>query len=342
MGKIAVVGLGLIGGSMGLALKNLRLADTEIVGYDRDAETAERAVRLGAADRVEPSLPAVVQDASLVIVATPVTSLQAVFTEMSEHLVPGAVVTDTASTKTNVLRWARDLLPSAHFVGGHPMAGKEQSGNQAAEADLFQDRPYCIVPSLNASPTAVNAVVGLIEMIGAQTFFLDAAEHDAYAAGISHVPLVASVALFNLARSSAAWPELATMAGPAFRDLTRLASGAPEMAHDICLTNRENITHWLRRYIDELERLSGLIANDDSEALFRAFAEPRIQREDYLDNPPVHKEPFVGTGPTTSPGEAFMDLMAGSLWRERSKLLQQGFEKRAQERRNDERLRRGD
>jgi prephenate dehydrogenase len=132
------------------------------------------------------------------------------------------------------------------------MAGREKAGLQEAEAEMFDDRPYCIVPSVDAVGGAVNAVVGLVQALGGKPFFLDADEHDAYVAAISHVPLISSVALFNLARRSNAWPELANISGPAFKDLTRLASGEPEMGHDIFITNRENVLHWLHRYMSEL------------------------------------------------------------------------------------------
>src|SRR6266568_9660136 len=165
MGTVGIVGLGLIGGSIGLALKRSKLAGTQIVGYDRDLDVALRAQRFGAVDGVERSLAGLADTAGLIVIATPIIAMRGVFAEIGPRLQQGAVVTDVASTKGEVLRWASELLPAyVHFVGGVP-------------------------------------------------FFLDADEHDAYAAAISHVPLVASVALFSLARNSNAWPELASMAG---------------------------------------------------------------------------------------------------------------------------------
>src|SRR5689334_9953028 len=151
MGTVGIVGLGLIGGSIGLALKRSKLAGTQIVGYDRDLEVALRAQRFGAVDSVERTLAGLADTAGLIVIATPIVAIRGVFAEIGPRLQQGAVVTDVASTKGEVLRWARELLPShVHFVGGHPMAGKEQTGPQAAEADLFDGRPYCIVPSLDA------------------------------------------------------------------------------------------------------------------------------------------------------------------------------------------------
>jgi prephenate dehydrogenase len=195
------------------------------------------------------------------------------------------------------------------------------------------------VPSLNAAPGAVSAVVGLAQAIEAEPFYIDADEHDAYAAAISHVPLVTSIALFGLARSSAAWPELASMSGPAFRDLTRLASGEPVMAHDICLTNGENILHWLERYIEELRRLADLIQEGEPETLFRVIAEAQIEREEFLTNPPKRE---IDKGDVPDSGTSFMDVLAGGLWSSRAKDITGAIEGRMRDKDREERLRRRD
>src|SRR5262245_54558011 len=138
MGRVAIIGLGLIGGSMGLALRRAEPVDTEVIGFDRDVEVGARALKAGAIQKLATSLPEAVSDATMVIVATPIISLRKIFEEMTPHLKRGVVVTDTASTKGEVLRWAGATLPQGvHFVGGHPMAGKEKTGMVAAEATLF-------------------------------------------------------------------------------------------------------------------------------------------------------------------------------------------------------------
>ena len=337
MGKLAIIGLGLIGGSMGLALRRAEPVNTEVTGYDRDLDVGIRAHRFGAIDRLAQSSQDAVRDATMVIIATPITSVRRVMEEISPHLKPGCVVTDTASTKSDVMRWARDTLPrNVYFVGGHPMAGKEQSGNEAAEESLFDDRPYVVIPAVDAVQGAVNAVLNLATAVGAKPFFLDADEHDAYAAAISHVPLVASIALFSLARGSNAWPELAGMAGPAFRDLTRLASGSPEMAQDICMTNKDHILHWLDRYITEVYRLRDLIDTNDPETLFRSLAEAQLEREEFILNPPERKP--VVPAPTDMPSP--VDALLGSLALSRARELTGDLEKRQKERAREDRLRR--
>ena len=343
MGTLAIIGLGLIGGSVGLALKRAEPVNTEVVGYDRDPEVTARAVEFKAVQRAAPSAAEAVKQATLVIVAVPTISVRKVFEEIAPHLNRGTVVTDTSSTKAEVMRWARDILPSGvHFIGGHPMAGKETSGPQAAEESLFDERPYCIVPSLDAGLGAVNAVVGLANALGAKPFFLDANEHDSYAAAISHVPLMASLALFNLAKGSAAWPELAAMSGPAFRDLTRLASGEPEMSHDIFLTNRDNLGHWLDRYIEELQKLRAMVDDREegaSEALFRALVQIQMDRETFLMNPPK-REDSMPDPDLPSTGESFMGMLAGSLWQNRAKEITDATEERMKKREFEDRIKR--
>jgi prephenate dehydrogenase len=340
MGRIAIIGLGLIGGSMGLALKRAEPVDTEVVGYDKDVDVGVRALKAGAIQTLARSLEEAVRDSNLLVVATPIISARKVLEDMAPYLKPGAVVTDTLSTKTQVLRWARQSLPAGvSFVGGHPMAGKESSGVQAAEESLFDGRPYCIVPSTDAAAGAVSAVVAVAQSIGAKPFFLDAEEHDAYAAAVSHVPLVASVALFNLARGSAAWPELAMMAGPGFHDLTRLASGDPGLGQDIAVTNRANLLHWLERYMGELRRLADLIDSEEGETLFRALAETQFERDKFLESPPERQAPGSDVD-IPSAQESMMDFVAGRLWRERAKEVTDAMAERNRERERVRRLRR--
>ncbi|MPZ49769.1 MAG: prephenate dehydrogenase/arogenate dehydrogenase family protein [Dehalococcoidia bacterium] len=342
MGKLAIIGLGLIGSSMGLALRRAEPVNTEIVGFDKDADIGAVAFQMGAVQRLAPTLRDAVADATMIIVATPIISIRGVFEKIAPHLQKGAVVTDTASTKADVMRWARDTLPpGVHFVGGHPMAGKEQAGPGAAEPSLFDGRPYCIVSSGDVMPGAVSAVENLAKAVEAEPFFLDAEEHDSYAAAISHVPLIASIGLFNLARSSIAWRELANMAGPGFRDLTRLASGEPGMAHDICLTNRENILHWINRYIGELQRLADQVEQGEPQALYRILAETQMERDNFLVSPPK-REPEGKDVDLPNAGEAFMDSMIGGYWRNRATEMTSALEERAKARSREERLRRRD
>jgi prephenate dehydrogenase len=281
--RIAIVGLGLIGGSMGLALKRAGQEGPELVGYARRPETAERARRLGAIDRAESSLEAAVDGADLVILAVPIMSIKEILSQIAPHLAAGAVVTDVASTKLQVLHWAEEALPqSASFVGGHPMAGKELSGIEVAEAGLFQGCTYCIVPGRGASDDAIQGIVDLARRVGARPLFLTAGEHDYFAAGTSHLPLVLASALVMATARNPRWSKMADLAATGYASTTRLASQHPRMNRDICLTNGENIVAWIDEFTRELQRLRGLIAEGDL-SLEQAFERARQARNAWIE-----------------------------------------------------------
>lgn len=291
MERIAIVGLGLIGGSLGLAIKAANIGEVEIAGTARTRDTAQRAKKIGAIDVVAHSAAEAVEGARLVIVAAPIIAIRGVFAEIAPALAEGAIVTDVASTKGEVTRWAKELLPeTAHFVGGHPMAGKETQGIGAADAELFRGKPWVIAPSPHAGEAAVTTIVGLAQAVGAEPLFMDPDEHDSYAAAISHLPLLLSSALFSVAHGSAAWPELAQLASSGFRDTTRLASGSPEMAHDIMISNQQNVLHWLDRYIDELSRFRSVVAAGETKDVLEAFTRPQMERENFLENGPPRRD----------------------------------------------------
>jgi len=291
MERIAIIGLGLIGGSLGLAIKRAGIEGIEVAGTARTHETVRKAQRAGAIDVEARTAAEAARGARLVIIASPIMATRQVLEEIAPELEAGAVVTDVCSTKGDVARWAKELLPEgAHFVGGHPMAGKETAGIDAADADLFRDKAWVIAPSADASEGAVATVIGLAQLAGAVPMFMDAGEHDSYVAAISHLPLLLSSALFSVAFSSAAWPELAQLASSGFRDTTRLASGSPEMAHDIMLTNRDNVLHWLDRYIDELRRYREIIARGESKDVIEAFTRPQMERDNFVQSGPPKRD----------------------------------------------------
>jgi prephenate dehydrogenase len=285
MERIAIIGLGLIGGSIGLALKRSDITEMHIVGAARTRDTVHRAKKLGAIDSDARTATDAVREARFVVIAAPILATRAIFEEIGPELMPGAIVTDVGSTKGNVMQWAKELLPdTVHFVGGHPMAGKETQGIDAADPDLFREKTWVVVPSVTADESAVRTVVSLGQLCGANVTYMDADEHDSYVAAISHLPLALSSALFSVAFGSAAWPELATLASSGFQDTTRLASGSPEMAHDIMISNRENVLHWIDRFQDELSRLRATIAGGETEPVMEAFARAQLERDNYMVN----------------------------------------------------------
>jgi len=283
MERIAIIGTGLIGASIGLGLRDAKLSDVQVVGYDESGEALAQARKRGAIAVGERTLADAVRSARIVIVATPALAARSVLQEIAPLLDEGAIVTDTLSTKAEILRWAGEILPeSVNYVGGHPMAGKATSAGPAeAEATLFRDKAYCVIPSPHASEQAIRSILGLVAILGAEPVFVDAAEHDQYVAAVSHLPMIMSFALFNLVRSSVSWQDMRLLAGSGFTGATRLASGDPQMTHDICVTNGEAVIHWIDRLMEEMRKYRALIADDPAE-LFKVFAGAQLQRDAFL------------------------------------------------------------
>ena len=286
MTQLAILGTGLIGASIGLGLKAAEgTDDIEIIGFDTSREREREAERRKAIDRRASSLRDAVGGAALVVISTPVLATREVMETIASNLSEGTIVTDTCSTKTQVMQWAEELLPnSVNFVGSHPMAGKTEFGPAAAEAELFRDARWVVVPSRSASSDAVETVSGLATALGAKPMFMDAAEHDAYAAAISHLPMFAASALFRLVRDSEAWPEMSLLAASGFKDTTRLAGTDELMAHDIAVTNREQVVHWLQRLRGAIYDLEDMITDPDrDEEFLRHLAQLNIDHIAYHD-----------------------------------------------------------
>jgi prephenate dehydrogenase len=278
--RVAIVGLGLIGGSLGLALRQARAAE-QVAGYDLGRGVSDQARRIGAIDQQYSALADAVRGAELIILATPVGAMRALLQNMATMASPGAVITDVASTKSQVISWAEEFLPgNVYFVGGHPMAGKEVSGVEAADPTLFRDRIYCLTPTKKTSPVALNKVSVMIETLGGRVRFLEPAEHDGQVAQVSHLPFVASAALMKTVAESSSWGDAALLASTGFRDTTRLAAGSPEMYRDICLTNSESLVRVLDEYIASLQTFREAIAAHDPH-LNELFARAQEQRQQW-------------------------------------------------------------
>jgi prephenate dehydrogenase len=259
--KIAIIGLGLIGGSWARALREWaktdegRGANIELVGFDAKGNRRSEASKMNLCHSYTATPMDAVKGADYVIVATPVMAVRDTFEDIAEHLKAGAVVTDTSSTKRLVMQWAKEILPrTVHFVGGHPMAGKTASLEEAS-AVLFKDCTYCLMAAPNVSEEALDSVVHLVQSVGAKPFFMDPVEHDSYVAAISHLPHLASVGLVNLSGDSEGWREMSRLASTGFQDTTRLAGGNIPMYFDIYRTNSDSVASWIDRYIQVLLQL---------------------------------------------------------------------------------------
>ena len=281
---VAIIGLGLIGGSIGLALRRGKRFRWEVVGYSRRQETATNALSLGAIERGETNLKDAVKQAEIVIIATPVLTVKEIFSQIATYLPSGCIVTDTASTKVQVMKWAEEILPpTVDFVGGHPMAGRETYGIKAAKAELFRGCTYCLTPSERASPKSIDTVIDMVKKLGAIPSFIDAQEHDKLVAGISHLPMLLSAALVSVTTKNPSWSKMSRLAASGYHDLTRLASGNPEVNSQICLSNQEAITDWIDKFSRELERYRQLVAEGDKH-LEKALTEANKARQEWLNN----------------------------------------------------------
>jgi prephenate dehydrogenase len=247
--RVAIVGLGLIGESIGLALQNANAAQ-QIMGYDLNKSVTDHARKIGAIDQACYALADAVRGAEFVILATPIGPIRSLLQNIASIASPGSVVTDVASTKAQVISWAEEYLPSSvFFVGGHPIVRKDIYDTGPAKAALFKNCVYCLTPTKRTSSTGLNKVTQFIEILEARVRFLEPAEHDGLIAGVSHLPFVVSAILMNTIAESPAWGDAAMLAEKSINDMTRLASSSPEVSRDICLTNSEALTRWLSEYI---------------------------------------------------------------------------------------------
>ncbi len=278
---VSVIGLGLIGGSLGLAMKKY-LPGVAVKGYSRRSETMQLALSKGAIDTTASNLKEAVAGVRLVIIATPVLVTKTILREMAPHATEKCIVSDVSSTKARVMEWAKEYLPAnASFVGGHPMAGKEKSGIEAADADLFRNAIYCLTPATQADKGAVSYLQELAHKIGATPLIIDPEVHDRFVAAISHLPFLLAEALTATCTHDPSWPEIAKLTSSGFRDTTRLASGDPVMYKDICATNSKEIIGRIDEFIGELQKIRSLVGSDP-ESLEKMFKELRQAREDWL------------------------------------------------------------
>jgi prephenate dehydrogenase len=277
---LAVVGVGLIGGSLAMALRRAG-AVTTIVGYDRDGAALERAAQMGVIDTFAGSVSEAAKGADLVVIAVPVRAIGSVLHDVALSIDPGAVITDVGSTKGEVVRTAATELRErfARFVPGHPIAGREASGVEAATAELFRGARVVLTPGAETAADAVEVVRGAWEAAGARVATMTAGDHDRIFAAVSHLPHLLSFALVSeiAARDNAA--ELLGFAAGGFRDFTRIAASSPEMWRDIALQNRAALLAELDRYGAQLAVFRELVDKGDGPGLERLMAEARASRQ---------------------------------------------------------------
>ena len=270
-GVVTIVGVGLIGASIGLALKKAGVVK-EVIGVGRGNANLERAKAIGAIDVISDLANACTRS-QMIILCAPVAQMRDLFSTMEPYLKPHTLITDAGSTKSNMVLAAKEVLGKkvCQFIPAHPIAGGAQHGANAAKSDLFQGKQTIICPIQENAIADVELVESLWQAVGSKTRRISAIQHDAIFAAVSHLPHVLSYALMASVLNAEDADEKLSHAGAGFRDFTRIAASSPEMWRDICLANRSALLKELDQYLVVLNRMRALIAESDGETLEKIF-----------------------------------------------------------------------
>lgn len=290
--QVAIIGVGLIGGSLGMIIRRRKLAD-QVVGIGRRIENLKTAVSLGAIDRYVADPQEAVREADLVILATPVDTYERHLREWAHCLSAGAIVSDVGSVKGTLVERSESAMPSgAHFVGAHPIAGKEKTGVAAGSDQLFKGARCILTPTKRTDSTALAQVTQLWEETGSIILTMDPHVHDQILGAVSHLPHVAAFALMNaladLREQQVPSLDLAGHSGGGLRDTTRIAASSPEMWRDIFLWNRDNVVSYIDGYTKALEELKHLIKVGDAAGIEKSLERAKGEREKLNTTSPSH------------------------------------------------------
>jgi len=313
--KIAVIGTGLMGGSLALALKDYDGVG-EVAAFDASIEVRDAARELRIADTIAETAAEAASGAQVVFIATPISAMVSSLEAAAPALEDGVVVSDIASAKMGVMQAIQEALPpGALYVSGHPMTGSEQSGVHFARADLFRDRYYILTPNENTDATAYQRIHALLKEMGARVISMDPESHDRAMATVSHVPHLLSLLLMEMAaRERERMKSIYSVAAGGFRDMTRIAASNPDVWLDIVTENRAFIIEKLGDYQQSLQGLKEALARGDTEALREIFVDARAAREElslkagaeitemFAVSLPVPDEPGVISRITTAVG----------------------------------------
>ena len=280
--KITIIGVGLLGGSIGLVVRRRKLAH-EIAGFVRRRASLKDCEKAGAVDYATTDLLAAVSNADLIILCTPLSQMRPRVLEMLPALKRGAIVTDVGSVKASVVRELESLVQKsgAHFVGSHPMAGAEKTGVLAARADLFVDAVCVVTPTKSSNAAAIRKVEGFWNSLGARTLRLAPEQHDALVSRSSHLPHIVAAVLANLILGPARPEFQSAVCANGFRDTTRIASGSPEMWRDIAMANRRNLVRSVDAFVRELKKFQSALKRGDAKAVETFFATAKQRRDNW-------------------------------------------------------------
>lgn len=279
---LCVIGVGLIGGSLALALKKAGYVE-KVTGIGRSLKNLQTAQQLAVIDHYETDYARAVADADMVFVSVPIGAMGDVFAQIQPHLKPGAIISDGGSAKQQVVDAARDVLGPqiSQFVPGHPIAGTEKSGAEAAFDSLYQDRRVILTPLTENSRTDIDKVRAMWQAAGAAVDEMDARHHDLVLAGTSHLPHILAFALVDCLNKVEDVDEIFKYAAGGFRDFTRIASSDPVMWRDICLSNADAILAMMQNYQQQIDELKHCIEQGDGESILALFKAAKDARDNF-------------------------------------------------------------
>ena len=281
--NLAIIGVGLIGGSLAIALRNAGVT-SNIIGCGRSEANLEKAVELGVIDGYTHDIAKAVQTADMVFVAVPLGAMKSVFEQMKDTLPVNAIVTDGGSAKGCVLDdWLSVFGNDRQLVAGHPIAGTENSGVEAALPDLYRNRRVIVTPTETTDAANLNQVIGMWEACGAEVSQMSVEHHDQVLAATSHLPHVLAFGLVETLDQLEEHTEIFKYAAGGFRDFSRIAYSNPVMWRDICLAQAEALKPILDQFIVELQQLSSVIDKHDGERLLEVFNSAKQARDNYVD-----------------------------------------------------------
>jgi prephenate dehydrogenase len=284
MNRIAILGLGLMGGSLGLALKSRESAGVTIRGYARRPETRNLALKLNAMDEVFDDPAKAVEDADVVILCVPILAIPDLVAKCKGSLKRGCLVTDVGSTKAQLVERIEPLLKGTGvvFVGSHPLAGSEQQGLAAARANLYEQAVVVVTPPDGKMGPAVESLKKFWENLGATVKVMTPDEHDRVVARTSHLPHIAAALVIATVGRDGDLRQIGTYCGPGFRDTTRIAEGSPEVWHDIIQSNRECLAGELAEFKSALERVLSMVEKGDFDQLRKFLENGRSKRKQLI------------------------------------------------------------
>ena len=283
--KVSVIGLGLLGGSLGLALNSF-FPRVKRLGYSHREVTRNKALHLGCVDEIYPDVADAVRNAQLVILASPIGAFKSLMQKIAENLSPGCIVTDVGSTKVLPVRWARKYFNrDIQFLGSHPMAGSEQRGVDFARADLLFGAPCILTPTKQTKQKTITFVKEFWQALGMSVQVMTPTEHDRVLARISHLPHLLASAIVNVSD-----PKELLLCGKGFLDTTRIASGPPNVWRDIIMANTKNTSVAIGKLIKELVRMQLALDQENEKAILKMLADAQAKRNTLVAQKMKRKE----------------------------------------------------